>query len=223
MGMDMPSLRPSVTTTQNESSGSQFVKRRRGVSSAWTAMQLVIKSAALYSVAGLIYIPFVASFVDVPQNTIFFGYFYAEIAFTIAAVSLVYIFSRMNALFVLTQQFHGHFQVVAPALIMLRTLLVRNGNGRQQYTEWSGGVKSIIQFNPRLMDTETTVDSDLEAETVQVGSRQIDANLGSNSNPCSTSSPSQLQQEEGMVMETLSWAWYRDRYALTWLENREPA
>ena len=120
--------------------------------------------------------------------------------------------------------FHCCFQVVAPALIMLRVLLVRNGNGRQQCTEWSSGVKSTLQFNPRPMDSRSTIDSDLEAETVQAGSEQMDFSLGSNSNSHLgfASSPSQLQKEKGMVMETVSWAWYRDRYALTWLENREP-
>jgi hypothetical protein len=101
---------------------------------------------------------------------------------------------------------------------MLRVLLVRNGNERQQYTEWSSGIKSTLQFNPRPIDSE----SDWEAEIVQA---DIDVNLGpkSNSNLGFASSPSQLQQEKGMAVESLSWAWYRDRYALTWLENREPA
>jgi hypothetical protein len=143
--------------------------------------------------------------------------------FKIAVVSLFDIFpeSLTNALFVLTQHFHWGFQVMAPALIMLRALLVRNGNGRQQYTEWSSGVKSILQFDPRTMASE----SDLEAETVQAGSRQTDINLGSNSNPNLgfASSPSQWQQEKGMATESLSWAWYSDQYALTWLETREPA
>jgi hypothetical protein len=120
----------------------------------------------------------------------------------------------MNAFFV---------QVVAPALIMLRALLacVRNGSGRR--TEWTGGV---IQFNAGpIQETTITSGSDLEARIVRGGSGQTDVDLGS----ISTSSlglasvPGQLQEEKTTAMESAAWALYCDQYALTWLENREPA
>jgi hypothetical protein len=98
MGMNMPHGQ-SVAITQNQSSTLESLNRRRDGSSTWTAMQIVIESAALYSVAGLIYIPFVASFSGVPQNSIFLGEVYAQTGFTIAVVGLFYIFleSSMSA------------------------------------------------------------------------------------------------------------------------------
>jgi hypothetical protein len=88
MKMHMPHRLP-VVITQNQSSGTEFINRHHGVTSAWTALQIIIESAALYSVTGLIYIPFVASFSGVPQNVIFLGYNYAQMGFTIAVVSLI--------------------------------------------------------------------------------------------------------------------------------------
>jgi hypothetical protein len=93
--MDMPIKLP-VASTQNQSSASKFLKRRRGGNSTWTAMQIVIESAVLYSAAGLVYIPFVASNLGVPKNSIFLGELYAETVFTIAVVGLFYIFSNLR-------------------------------------------------------------------------------------------------------------------------------
>jgi hypothetical protein len=95
MGMDLPIKLP-VAITQNQSSTSEFLQRRRGGSGSWTAMQIVIESAALYSAAGLIYIPFVASFSGVPENSIFLGELYAQTVFTIAVVGLIHIFPSLR-------------------------------------------------------------------------------------------------------------------------------